>query len=177
MNDDFDGIFGAAQETAEGSADTSAWRAAVEFHEGRLEWLAEHIRRSNFQIDPSVARKILALIERSEPNLMFEMRLARRTDLPPAKNDPQLIEHRNLEMAIEVARMGGFKRGHGKRAFHDVGESRGLQGPYVYRCVKPYRAIAIELVEAEQMQASYERGEVDFLGRPISTRSGFDEAP
>lgn len=49
--------------------DFSAMYAANELHSGRLEWLAEHIRRSNFQISPMVARKLLALIERTQENL------------------------------------------------------------------------------------------------------------
>ncbi|WP_150132471.1 hypothetical protein [Erythrobacter litoralis] len=159
------------------SVDTSAYHAAVELHHGRIEWLAEHIKRSDFHIDPLVARKILALIERTEPNLFFELRLVRRPDVHSAQKDPHLVEHRNLDMAVQVARGGGFKRGFRMKVCHKVGEPRGLEGTYVYRCVKPYRDIALEIVEAEQMQAAYERGEIDFLGRPISSHSGFAEDP
>lgn len=167
----------ARQEGDANSVDTSAHHAAVELHHGRLEWLAEHIKRSDFHIDPLVARKILALIERTEPNLFFELRLVRRPDAHSAQKDPQLVEHRNLAMAVEVARRGGFERGFRMRVCHEVGEPRGLEGTYVYRCVKPYRDIALEIVGAEQMHAAYKRGEIDFLGRPISSRSGFAEDP
>ena len=83
--------------------------------------------------------------------------------------------HRNLDMAIEVARKGGFVRARLQEACHEVGEPRGLEGAYVYRCVKPFRAMALQALEDERMQAAYESGEIDNLGRPISSRSGFAE--
>lgn len=157
--------------------EASAYNAVVELNYGRISWLAEHIRRSNFKIDPLVARKILALIELTEPNLFFELKLVRRSDLPPAHVDPQLRAHRDVDMAIEVARNGGFERAHREIVCHEVGRSRGLKGSYVYRCVLPYKNRALEIVEEEHLQAAYERGEIDFLGRPISSCSGFAEDP
>lgn len=157
--------------------DTSAYRAAVELHYGRIEWLAEHIKRSNFHIDPSVARKILALIERTEPNLFFELKIVRRSGLRSAQKDPQLTEYRDRDMAVEVCRKGGFDRTMRQQVCHEVGEPRGLEGTYVYRCVKPYEEWAREVVKEEQMRAAYERGEIDFFGRPISSHSGFAEDP
>jgi hypothetical protein len=58
---------------------------------------------------------------------------------------------------------------------HEVGKDRGLKGSYVSRCVKPFRNRALGVIEEENMQAAYERGEIDILGRPISSHSGFAE--
>lgn len=146
----------------------SAYHAVRELHYGRLEWLAEHIRCSNFQIDPEVARKLLAMIEGTDSNCFFEVRLARRSDIPPRAHDPQLSEIRDAEMAIEVAKLGGFQRGHLKRACHKVAEAYGLKADYVERKVRLHRDMAMKAVEAEELQKAYERGEVDFLGRPKS---------
>jgi hypothetical protein len=158
----------------------SAGHAAFELHYGRIEWLAYHIKVTDFQIAPMVARKLLALIEKTDPSLFFELVLARRSDLPPAHKDQQLIAHRNFDMAIEVAREGGFRRGHGKRVYPKIAEKYGLKEDYVVKCVRPFRERAEMVVEEEQCQAAYDAGEVDFLDRPISPSSGFaedEEAP
>ena len=148
--------------------DASAYHAVRELHYGRIDWLAEHIRCSNFQVHPEVARKLLAMIEGTDSNCFFEIRLARRSDMPPRAQDPQLSEIRDAEMAIEVARLGGVRRGHLKRACHKVAEAYGLKADYVERQVRSHRDMAIQAIEAEELQQAYERGEVDFLGRPKS---------
>lgn len=156
----------------------SAGHACTELHHGRTQWLAYHIRESGFQIHPMVARKLLALIEGTDPSLFFELALIRKSTLPPAAKDPQHIEVRNWEMALEVARRGGFKRGHGKRVFPEVAELFNLNSKhgaeYVRRCVKKHRDRAIAAIEEENLQRAYEQGEMDFLGRPICPNSGFD---
>lgn len=129
--------------------DASAYHAVRELHYGRIDWLAEHIRCSNFQVHPEVARKLLAMIEGTDSNCFFEIRLARRSDMPPRAQDPQLSEIRDAEMAIEVARLGGFRRGHLKRACHKVAEAYGLKADYVERQVRSHRDMAIQAIEAE----------------------------
>lgn len=143
--------------------EASAGFAVRELHYGRLEWLAEHIRLSNLRIDPLVAEKLLAMIEGSETNCYFELKAVRRSELPPRFKDPQLTLHRNLDMAIEVARRSGFKRGHIQPACEDVGVIYGLKGSYVAKQVRPFRKLALDVVKEEQMQMAYEQGEEDIL--------------
>ena len=145
---------------------TSAYFAFYEMHYGRLEWLAEHIVRCEYRISPLVARKILEMIENSNPECFFELRALRKSGLPPAYKDPQLTHIRNYEMAIEVARLDGFKRGNLMRQCHEVGKKPGLKAEQVRRLIKKYRQAAMSVVEAEKKQAAYDRGEIDFLGRP-----------
>ena len=147
--------------------EASAGYACTELHYGRLEWLAVHIRRCDYKISPIVARKLLTMIEKSDPHCYFELRATRRSDLAPAFQDPRLREMRNFEMATEVARQCKFKRGYILRACHEVGKSRGLSAKYVRNQVAPYRERALSVIVEEEMQAAYDRGEIDFLGRPI----------
>jgi len=176
MRQDVDDLKRPSDDLKPGEDAIVAGHAAWELHHGRIDHLAYHILQSDFQIHPVVARKILALIDGSEPKLLFEMKLVRRSDLPPAYKDPHSIEARNFDMAIEVARRGGFARGRGKRVCHEVGKLYSLSGLFVSRCVKPYRERAFSVLEEERAQEAYGRGEVDFLGRPISSHSGFVES-
>lgn len=160
-----------AEEEAPAHGAGYAWR---ELHYGRIGWLAEHIRRSNFQIHPMVARKLLALIECSEPNLFFELKLVRRGDLLPAFKDPQLTLHRDVAMAYEVGKQSGFKRGLMKGAIYDVAERHGLEPDYVAKLIRPHKTMTLEVLAEERMAEAYQRGEVDFLGSPISPPNGFD---
>jgi hypothetical protein len=112
-------------------AELSAHHAFCELHYGRVAWLAEHIRRSNFQISPMVARKLLALIEGGEANLFFELKLQRRSDLTPGFKDRQLVLFRDIHMAYAVGKLsGGFQRGRTKAAYHEVAEQYGLKESY-----------------------------------------------
>ena len=149
--------------------DLTAYYAVYELHHGRIEWLGEHIRRSNFEISPLVARKILDLIEHRDEECSFELRLARRSDLPPAQKNAFQRRVRNLEMAVEVAKRGGFERAQNKRVCHDVGRlpEYGLTGPVVSRLVRPLREAALGIVGEEAKEREYREGKVDFLGRPI----------
>tara|TARA_R110000868_G_scaffold34144_3_gene123444 strand:- start:8001 stop:8507 length:507 start_codon:yes stop_codon:yes gene_type:complete len=153
--------------------DDSAYHAVRELHYGRLGWLAEHIRRSDFRIDTLVAQKLLAMLEGTEPDCLFEIRLARRSNIPPRASDPRLQNIRNFEMAMEVARLGGFKRGHLLRACHEVARLHGLHPDYVRKSVSSHRETAVRAVEADEIREAYERGEVDFLGRSKSPQTGF----
>lgn len=148
--------------------EASVYYAVRELHYGRLEWLAEHIRRCDLQISPVVALKILSMIEGTDSNCFFELRAHRRSDLPPRRRDPQLRLHRNMDMAIEVARKCGFRRGYIKRACHEVGERYNLKGDYVAREISPFREKALEVAEEERVADAFRSGEVDFLGRSKS---------
>lgn len=150
--------------------EASAIYAIAEMHHGRLAWLAEHIRLCDFHIDRSVAKKLLGMLEGRDPESMFEILAVRRGDLPPGTKDPQLTAYRNFEMAIEVARLDGFKRGYGKRARKAVGDSRGLSADYVYRCVMPYKKQALAIVAEKEARDAHLQGEVDFLGLPKPTK-------
>lgn len=149
------------------SPETSASHAVREMHYGRLEWLAEHIRRCDYQISPIVAQKILTMLEGSEPHCFFELKAIRRADLPPRSEDPQLRLMRDMEMALEVARKGGFeRRGYLARVCHEVAQKYHLKSAYVAKRIRPHRTEAIAIVEEEKAAEAYARGEVDFLGRP-----------
>ncbi len=142
----------------------SAMLASSELHYGRIEWLAEHIRLSNFNIRPVVAQKLLALIEGGQKNLIYEIKIVRRSDLPPRHEDPQLLHSRNYEMACEVARLGGFERGKLAMACHTVGTRHGLRQATVMRLIAPYKSTAIENNKEHDIHQAYERGEIDFWG-------------
>jgi hypothetical protein len=145
--------------------DSSPYYAIVEMRYGRLDWLAEHIRRSDFQISPLVARQLLAMLEASDPGCIFELKASRRSDLPPRAVDSQLAEFRSLDMAVEVARLSGFKRGALKRACYEVGEKYQLKAEHVARLVRPHKQAALDIIDEEEAKAAYLCGEVDFLGR------------
>lgn len=148
--------------------DLGIGHAITEMHYGRLAWLAEHIRRSNFQISPLVAKKVLAMLEGDGDYCRFVITAIRRTDLPPRSQDPQLREFEAADMAIEVARACKFKRGELKQACHDVGVKFGFTSAVVARRVRPFEQMALGVVAEEEAQAAYERGEIDFLERPKS---------
>lgn len=149
--------------------DMSAYYAIYELHHGRIEWLGEHVRRSNLQISPAVAHKILSLIGPGNDDCTFELRLVRRSDLPPARRDRFLQRARDFEMAVEVARRGGFERAQNKRVCHAVGKlpEYGLAGATVSKLVRPLREAALGVVHEEAMAREYREGKVDYLGRPI----------
>lgn len=156
-----------------GNPSASAHYACMELHHGRIDWFAHHIRICDFQIDPMVARKLLSMIDRTEQSCYFEVALARRQDIPPAKKDPALQLHRAADMALEVARLGGFKRAQLQMAVKNVADRYGLEPGYVAKQLRPFRAMAVEAVEEETMQARYDKGEVDILGHPICPQTGF----
>jgi|GEM_PF-6155433 len=151
-----------------------AMNAVREMHYGRLEYLAYYIRHADYRIHPIVAKQILNLIENNceegdrPPHCRFQLQAVRAPGLPSASRDPELDAHRDLSMAIEVARKCGFKRGYISKTCHEVGQQYELDGGYVYRKVAKHKGRALEVVAEEKMQAAYERGELDFLGRPIS---------
>lgn len=158
----------------------SAHYAVFELHHGRIAWLAEHIRRSNFQIHETVARKILAMIERTEKNCDFEIVLKRRTGLPPAHVNTHTRAVRDLELALAVGRKCGFKRGHVQRACAEVseellrrGDKSGLTPEYIEKCVRRFKDSALAIIAEEEGQAADEGGETDFLGRPICPQTPF----
>lgn len=148
--------------------DLSRGYATVEMHYGRLPWLAEHIRRNDFQIHPEVARKLLELLEGSNPKCFFELKAVRRGNLPPRAQDPQLRLFRAAEMAEKVARACKFKRGQLKQACFDVGEEYGISAEVVQREIRPHKQYGLDIVAEEEAQAAYDRGEIDYLGRPIN---------
>ena len=145
----------------------SSYYAAREMHYGRLEWLAEHIRRSDFQIDPTVARKILAMIEGSDPSCYFELKAVKRSDLPSRFMNPQLRMFRDINMAVDLARRCRFKRGKMKAACEKVGETFRLSAAYVAKRTLPHRQHALDVIDEEEAQARYRRGKTDILGRSI----------
>lgn len=146
----------------------SAGNAFNELHYGRLEWLAEHIRLCNFQIDPLVARKILEMLEGSNPDCFFELTTRRRQDLPPRAADKRLNDMRDMNMAIEVARLGGFRRAYLNKACEKIAEKYKLESSYIAKQVRPWKQQALDAIAEETAQLRYLRGETDFLGRPKS---------
>jgi hypothetical protein len=157
--------------------DLSSMYAANELHYGRIEWLAEHIRLTNFQIDPLVARKILALIERKQPNLFFELKLVRRSDLPPAREDPQLKYCREADMAYEVGKRCRFKGADRKAAYYDVAERYGLKPETVRRLIAPHKARTLEILAEEDAEAAYLKESAAKLSPPILQRNIFEDDP
>ncbi len=139
----------------------SAMYACHELHNGRIEWLAEHIRSSNFQINEMVARKILDLIEPKNRHCMFELRLVRRRDLPPARKDPQQLLGRHFEMALELARRDGFSRKNAKAAQFEVAKIFGVREDTVAKRARPFRQMAIEAVAEERAQEHYRQSKTD----------------
>lgn len=140
----------------------TAYYAVVEMHHGRLGWLAEHIRRCNFQISPDVARKILGMLDGSDQHSRFELKAAKRSGLPSRSMDPLVTAVRNFEMALEIARRCGFKRGKLKGALHLAGEPYGLQTEAVRRAVAPFKEYALQVVAEEEALAACEREESNF---------------
>lgn len=142
---------------------------------GRLDWLADHIRLSGLQIHPSVAGKLLEVLEQSNSEGLVELVARRRPNLPPRAGDKTAIHVRNYEMACEVARRGGFKRGTLKDACFQVGKQYSLKPQYVLKQVRPWREFALQNLglDEDEVRLKYERGEVDFLGRPKSTQTSF----
>lgn len=141
-----------------------AWHG---LHYGRIEGLAAHIRQTNYRINPLVARKILALIEKNEEDLYYELRIVRRSDLPAAFKDPQLREHRAADMALEVARRGGFNRAQLARVCKEVADEHGLSVGHVRKAIRPHRESAISAVEAERLEEAYRLGKLANLDPPI----------
>lgn len=142
----------------------TAYYAVTEMHYGRLDWLAVHIRRCDYQISPAVARKILAMLEGSDTNCRFQLKAVRNSELPPNARDKTQTASRDAELALEVARIGGFERGQISRACFEVGKRHGLSPEYVKKRIRPFRDMAILRV-AEEAEAHW-HGEVDILGRP-----------
>ncbi len=155
------------------SPEASAYYAVAEMQQGRLEWLAAHIRLCDFQIHPIVAKKILAMIEGSEPGVMFELKGVRRTDLPPAKKDAWSIGVRDFEWACIIARKCRFKRGRIAKACEDIAEKDGFEISYIMRRARAYQEKAMAVVAEEDAAAHYRAGELDFLSRPIYPRKAF----
>jgi hypothetical protein len=151
----------------------SAHYACVELHHGRIAWLAHHIRICDHRIDPIVARKLLSMIERTEPSCYFELALVRRQDIPSAKKDPVLNLYRAADMALEVARLGGFKRAQLQKAVKIVADRYGLQPSYVAKQVAPLKPMAVAAIEEEIIQGLYVEGKSDILGGPICPQTGF----
>lgn len=155
--------------------DYSAYYAVHELHNGRLEWLAEHIRRAELAIHPLVAEKLLSLLEGRDEH--YEVKLVRRSDLPPSHRRQDHLRFRDFDLAISVARKGGFQRAHLKRACKEVGDEFGLSAEYVRKRIAKsgFQEDALRIVEAEDLERQYHAGKVDFLGRPILPQTGFAE--
>lgn len=154
------------EELLKENPEASASYALREMHYGRLEWLAEHIRRCNFQISAIVARKILSMLERSEDECFFELKAVRRSDLPPRAADPTLKMHRDVDMALEVARRGGFHRAMLKRVCFDVGTLHELSAEYVEKRVRPFRKLALDAVAEEMAEQNVHQRKTDILDPP-----------
>lgn len=152
----------------EETPEASAYYATSEMHQGRLEWLAEHIRRCDFQISPIVAKKLLHLLDGSDPNCLFELKAVRKAGLPPRASDPRARLARDFDLAVEVARLGGFKRAYRERVCAEVAERQGMATEYVIKCVRKFAKEAQEAIAEEEMQAAYHRGEMDILEQPKS---------
>lgn len=121
----------------------SAMYAVAELQAGRLEWLAEHIRRCDFHIDPLAARKLLELIDGSHPE--FALRVVRSKNRKPRSKLRLEQDVEDFELALEVARNGGFKRAHLARVCADVGAAQEpkISGLTVQRRVRRWRDFAV----------------------------------
>jgi hypothetical protein len=157
--------------------DFSSMYAANELHYGRIEWLAEHIRRSNFQISPMVARKLLALIERTESNLFFELKLVRRSDFPSALQDPQLKLFRDIDMAYEIGKRCRFKGPALKSAYYDLAARYGLKAETVRKRIAPHKAMTLEILAEEDAEAAYREENAANLDAPILPPNIFEDGP
>lgn len=122
---------------------------AWELHNGRAAWLADHIRRFNCQIEPCVAAKILELLDGSNPDLQFELKLVRRADLGRKTKPIFHSAHEDFKLAIEVARLGGFERANRDRACHEVALKHNLKADTVRKRVQPYKALALFEIGSE----------------------------
>ncbi|WP_120075867.1 hypothetical protein [Aurantiacibacter odishensis] len=154
-------------------AGLSAYYAATELHMGRLRWFAEHLRATGGRIHPLVCQTILELMEGGHP--YYTLEVVRRSDLPTATKNSQLELFRDADMALAVARIGGFRRGPHKDACHKVGKAMGLSSKYVRKRVAPHREMALKAIEQERLQEMYDRGEVDYLGRKFAAKTLCDE--
>lgn len=139
----------------------SAMYACHELHNGRIEWLAEHIRSSNFQISEMVARKILDLIEPKNSHCLFELRLLRRRDLPPARKDRQLLAARHFEMALELARRDGFSRKSAKAAQFEVAKIFGVLENTVAKQARPFKQMALDALAEERAEERFHQSKTD----------------
>lgn len=121
----------------------SAMYAVAELQAGRLEWLAEHTRRCDYHIDPRVARKLLELVDGSHPE--FELQTVRSKNLKPRSKLRVEQDVQDFELALKVARNGGFKRAHLARVCADVGAEQKpkLSGVTVQRRVRRWRDFAL----------------------------------
>ncbi|WP_152608674.1 hypothetical protein [Croceibacterium mercuriale] len=155
--------------------DESEYYAVAEMHYGRLEWLAEHIRRSEMQIGRIASEKLLALIEGSDPDCLFKLVAVRNPALPPAKTDARLRAMRDFDLAIEVARRGGFRRGQLMHACHEVGQATTpkISSDTLAKRVRPFRDTAKQAVAEEAAAEAYRNGQTDYLGRPIFPEKHF----
>ena len=127
----------------ETNPNASAMYADQELHAGRLEWLAEHIRRCDFQIDPSVARTLLSLIDGSHPE--HALRMVRSKKMNPKAKPRLQRDVEDFELALEVARNGGFERAKLARVCADVGAAAKpkIAGLTVQRRVRAWREFAL----------------------------------
>lgn len=138
------------EELLAANPNASAMYAVAELQAGRLEWLAEHIRRCDYQIDPIVARKLLELIDGSHPE--FALRMARSKKRNPKAKLRLERDVEDFELALEVARNGGFKRAHLVRVCDDVGAAwrPKLAGLTVQRRVRRWRDFALTTLDMDQ---------------------------
>ena len=133
------------------SPEASAMYAHNELEAGRLEWLAEHIRHCDFQIDTRVAKKLLELIDGSHPEHALKVVRSKKFN-PKAKRRLQR-DVDDFELALEVADKGGFKRAQLDRICANVGEARNPKIPAltVKRRVRRFRKFLITSLECGRL--------------------------
>lgn len=131
---------------SEVTREQSAYWACVEMDAGRLDWLRFHIINENFKIDELVARKLLELIVGAHPELQLAM--IRNPKLNPKSKGQLVINIRDLELAEEVARRGGFENAMRDRICHQIGEEQvpKLKGSTVRKVSRRYRDMALRSV-------------------------------
>lgn len=135
----------------------SAYWACVEMDAGRLDWLRFHIIQENFKIDELVARKLLELVVGAHPDL--QLVLIKNPKLNPKSKHHFVVDVRDLELAEEVARRGGFERGMLPRVCHEVGDEQDpkLMGSTVAKLARRYKKMALKALEAPiRPQLQYE---------------------
>lgn len=147
----------------EENPEASSGYALTEMHYGRLEWLAEHIRRCNYQISPMVAQKILAMLEGTDQSCFFELKAVRRTGLAPSIKDPVLQDHRDFDLAVRVARLGGYQRAHRQSVCKKVADETGVGFEYVMKVTRRFKSQALDVVKEEQAEEAYRLSNLDKL--------------
>ncbi|WP_206539325.1 hypothetical protein [Aurantiacibacter luteus] len=106
---------------------------------GNVEGLAEYIRRNEGWVHPVAGETILQLLDGTHRTHRLKWR--RSPKLNPKQMPLRETVKRDYELAKEVARKGGFRRGMYARVCHEVGQNQSpkMSGKTVEKLVRPHR--------------------------------------